>query len=366
MNVLKKFMKKACKNACKNKRNADQAEIPVEERVHERITCDNCEKSPIIGVRYKCAECPNFDLCADCEDAGVHSHHTFLKVKIPQGIEIHQAFRTEDQPRHQKEEKKNKREKKCWRKEKKDDAQPLIDQVFQYQPVLDQLTALGINPEVAKAALIQHAGNFDLACSTASKEMAAKDDKMEEEKEKEEKPRGRCGRGRGRGRRGCHGFGGHGGHGFENHPFANMLKKFLGGMKQGESSDDSSDEDSFEEKKKKRQENRAKRPVIINQDSLNEVYFTNETIFHEITVQNQTKWPVHIDSIKKVEASGINFEGIEVGTSLKHEEISKLSVPITMPSQPGAYEIKLAFFHKNKPTGETLSLKFNVQEDSAF
>jgi hypothetical protein len=55
--------------------------------------------------------------------------------------------------------------------------------VFKFQPVLDQLTALGIDHELAKNALIQHAGNFDLACSTASKEQAQKDDNMEEEKE---------------------------------------------------------------------------------------------------------------------------------------------------------------------------------------
>jgi len=35
--------------------------------VHEGIVCDGCEMSPIVGIRFKCHECPDFDLCASCE-----------------------------------------------------------------------------------------------------------------------------------------------------------------------------------------------------------------------------------------------------------------------------------------------------------
>ena len=90
-------------------------------------------------------------------------------------------------------------------------------------------------------------------------------------------------------------------------------------VENGASSDsDSSSEDSFEERKKKREQQRLLRPAIIEQDMINEVYYANETIIYEVAVQNQTKWPVHLDSIKKVDPSDINFEGIEIGTSLKH------------------------------------------------
>ena len=81
LKAVKKALKKAKEHAKKNKRGAQ--EVPIDQRVHERITCDSCEQSPIVGIRYKCAECPNFDLCAKCEENGVHSHHTFLKVKVP-------------------------------------------------------------------------------------------------------------------------------------------------------------------------------------------------------------------------------------------------------------------------------------------
>eukprot|EP01017_Pseudomicrothorax_dubius_P046787 TRINITY_DN8291_c0_g1_i7.p1 TRINITY_DN8291_c0_g1~~TRINITY_DN8291_c0_g1_i7.p1 ORF type:complete len:240 (-),score=12.13 TRINITY_DN8291_c0_g1_i7:82-801(-) len=40
----------------------------------EGISCDFCKKSPIIGVRSKCVECPDFDLCPDCMKSRPHPH----------------------------------------------------------------------------------------------------------------------------------------------------------------------------------------------------------------------------------------------------------------------------------------------------
>eukprot|EP01114_Cavostelium_apophysatum_P012446 TRINITY_DN2788_c0_g1_i2.p1 TRINITY_DN2788_c0_g1~~TRINITY_DN2788_c0_g1_i2.p1 ORF type:complete len:446 (+),score=107.17 TRINITY_DN2788_c0_g1_i2:245-1582(+) len=47
--------------------------------------CDNCEKS-ICGVRYKCATCPDYDLCSKCRDADnahAKSHHEFVTISKP-------------------------------------------------------------------------------------------------------------------------------------------------------------------------------------------------------------------------------------------------------------------------------------------
>lgn len=37
---------------------------------------------PLIGIRYKCAICENFDLCEKCESKGDHPH-PLLKIRVP-------------------------------------------------------------------------------------------------------------------------------------------------------------------------------------------------------------------------------------------------------------------------------------------
>jgi hypothetical protein len=40
--------------------------------------------SPLRGIRYKCANCVDFDLCASCEGSEAHyKTHTFIKIRIP-------------------------------------------------------------------------------------------------------------------------------------------------------------------------------------------------------------------------------------------------------------------------------------------
>ena len=51
---------------------------------HKGVKCDQCGKNPIIGCRYKCSVCPNFDFCEECEQkyAGIHNH-VFFKIPEP-------------------------------------------------------------------------------------------------------------------------------------------------------------------------------------------------------------------------------------------------------------------------------------------
>ena len=35
--------------------------------IHFGVKCDGCGKFPIVGCRYKCAVCDDFDYCEDCE-----------------------------------------------------------------------------------------------------------------------------------------------------------------------------------------------------------------------------------------------------------------------------------------------------------
>ena len=54
------------------------------ESIHIGISCSNCKCENIIGPRYKCTVCPNYNLCSKCEEISNHDlNHIFVKIKKP-------------------------------------------------------------------------------------------------------------------------------------------------------------------------------------------------------------------------------------------------------------------------------------------
>ena len=49
--------------------------------IHNEIKCDGCGICPITGYRYKCLECPNYNLCDQCEKSVSHEHN-FIRYVI--------------------------------------------------------------------------------------------------------------------------------------------------------------------------------------------------------------------------------------------------------------------------------------------
>jgi next-to-BRCA1 protein 1 len=47
--------------------------------VHYGVRCDNCSQFPIVGARFKCNTCADYDLCETCEAKKIHSEHQFTK-----------------------------------------------------------------------------------------------------------------------------------------------------------------------------------------------------------------------------------------------------------------------------------------------
>jgi len=50
--------------------------------IHNHIKCDGCQMNPLIGIRYKCEECQDFDYCESCYEKNKEIHgHTFKLIK---------------------------------------------------------------------------------------------------------------------------------------------------------------------------------------------------------------------------------------------------------------------------------------------
>ena len=73
-NFYQNFLKKI-----ENMKNAEG------KAVHFGYICDGCNKGPIIGNRFKCTVCNNFDYCEACEEKFKDQHkHPFLKIYKPE------------------------------------------------------------------------------------------------------------------------------------------------------------------------------------------------------------------------------------------------------------------------------------------
>jgi hypothetical protein len=66
--------------------------------VHDGIMCDVCKVHPIVGVRYKCVICNDFDLCSKCE-ATENAHpsgHALLKIKVKKEVHMNGVWRCQN------------------------------------------------------------------------------------------------------------------------------------------------------------------------------------------------------------------------------------------------------------------------------
>merc|ERR1712088_65085 len=79
-------------------RGAKKVEQPQDPGVganvtHHGVTCDGCDKAPIVGFRYKCVVCDDYDLCGSCEKAGKHHGHNMMRISSPEVIWPQRLFK---------------------------------------------------------------------------------------------------------------------------------------------------------------------------------------------------------------------------------------------------------------------------------
>lgn len=88
--VLKAFKKslEVSENTCRIDKKSIAQNKDIE--IHQGTMCDNCGASPILGTRYVCLTCENYELCEYCEGdtsvtLSINEHprnHPLVKIKV--------------------------------------------------------------------------------------------------------------------------------------------------------------------------------------------------------------------------------------------------------------------------------------------
>ncbi|KAH8255484.1 hypothetical protein KR038_004442 [Drosophila bunnanda] len=86
------------RQASKQEAPAPSAEDPSNFIIHDNVECDGCGVGPIVGFRYKCVQCSNFDLCQRCEAAHKHPEHLMVRMPTNDGPNVVEAWLTGPNP----------------------------------------------------------------------------------------------------------------------------------------------------------------------------------------------------------------------------------------------------------------------------
>ena len=86
MNANNNFINNSDNNTKHNKKQSSNKN-DIKKSVHLRVKCNLCGISPIIGPRYKCCICSDYDLCSKCE-CKHDPNHPLAKFTIPVKIYI--------------------------------------------------------------------------------------------------------------------------------------------------------------------------------------------------------------------------------------------------------------------------------------
>lgn len=287
----------------------DKKEDKYAHVVHHKVTCDGCNKSPIVGVRYKCSECADYDLCQDCEAKDVHNHHVFLKLKFPMGVDIIYSHRTEE------------------------NAAPLPTPPQVDTPCHAQSPHHPHPPHHPP-----HHGGWGHG------------------------PWGFPMGGAMGGPWGCRGGGRRQRRNWENNPFMQFAQQFFGGAS---NDDESSNSESRERRNRPCGKYGKLRPVITKKPSEPLVGTVGGMQIIETTVQNQSPWPYTLKKVKLLEADeGVVFQEIETDVVLKNNESQDFCLAVQLPKAPGKYKAVFGFFNKkDRCNGEKLEVVFEVIEE---
>lgn len=135
---------------------------------HWGVRCDGCNQSGIVGDRYKCLDCDDFDFCGTCYNSNKlaeHGNHKFEKIERPRHGRRHNFFNN------------------CGFKSFQDGNG---DTVFHCPMNADMVKQFGGNVQQAQQALSNIFGKFGVDVEIATEE--PKPQPAQQEQPKEEKP----------------------------------------------------------------------------------------------------------------------------------------------------------------------------------
>ena len=70
--------------------------------VHASYRCDECDGHPIVGVRWHCDTCPDYDICTPCKEKTTHEHPlTNIEKCHAKGKQLESMIHFIAQPRHE-------------------------------------------------------------------------------------------------------------------------------------------------------------------------------------------------------------------------------------------------------------------------
>ena len=82
-NLDEENFKQKIENYFPNIRDVEEKEIR-EKGIHKNYICDGCGMNPLVGIRYHCKKCENFDFCENCMEKKKNIHvHEFEKFEKP-------------------------------------------------------------------------------------------------------------------------------------------------------------------------------------------------------------------------------------------------------------------------------------------
>jgi len=84
MNKIKEIEKKLKNEIEEKNKYIENNKKSTCNTIHHEIKCQKCFKEPIVGYRFKCSECNDYNLCQDCEEKNSINEdhpHFFLKIR---------------------------------------------------------------------------------------------------------------------------------------------------------------------------------------------------------------------------------------------------------------------------------------------